>query len=130
MAAKGTETVWLRLRSKTEPYEWLVHPDLIGKLADDAREKETNLSDVACRILCAHFSVDYTPKPKKMPATAVNLEKDVLNFGAPPALLAAVGRAYPRKAMDAIRFVLCAHYGLRIPARPKKTRARRARAAA
>lgn len=127
MAAKNAEIVWVRLRSKTPPYTWFVSPDLLPRMVADADERGTNLTDLSLTILCGHFQVPYTPTLRKSKPTA---EKDVLNFGAPPALMRALAAAYPRKEMDGVRRVLSAHYGLPIPPKVMQRRTRRPRAAA
>lgn len=127
MAAKGSDVIWVRLRSKTPPYQWFVHPDLLGRMVADAEERGTNLTDLALQILCSHFKVPYTPVLRRSKPTA---DKDVLNFGAPAALTRALAATYPRKEMDGVRRILCAHYGLGIPVKVKQRRTRRPRAAA
>jgi hypothetical protein len=126
MAAKGSVSSWVRLRSTTGA--WLAHPELRDRMIADAAEKGTNLTDLGNQILSQFFGVAYEPNRKRSVPQA---DKEQLNFGVSPELKAAIVRAYPnaRSWHDSIRLVLCAHYGLRVPAKVKLTRQRRSSAA-
>ena len=128
VAPTQTDVLWIVLQSDTPPHEWLVHPTLMDRLAADAAEQETTVTDLTRKILCNHFRVPYTP-PSRPGVSKVEPGKRILNVKVTPELTAAIGRVYPVRRMDGIRRVLCAHYGLAVPAKPKQRRTR-ARAAA
>lgn len=114
----------MRLRSKSTG-AWLVHPDLRSRLVEEAEAEDTSLADLVLRILCKHFNVPYESKLTRQRKSPPKADSDVLLFGMPPALVRAVSLAYPVRKLDGIRYVLCAHYGLRVPPKVKQTRARR-----
>lgn len=114
MPAKDADVIYIRLRSKTPPHEWLVHPDLMPRMIQDATERETNLSDLALQIVCARLGVAYTPVPRR---SNPDPGKDEFSFGAFPALTAALARAYPKGRIDGVRQILSQHYSLPVPDR-------------
>jgi hypothetical protein len=111
------------IRFKSHLGHWLVHPDLRDRMIEDAREKGTSLSDLANLILAAHFGVRYEPTNRRSQPREVIGEQFKLHL--PPDLERVLAAAYPGKSADGIRYVLCAHYGLRVPPKPKLTRAPR-----
>lgn len=121
MAAKGSATAFVRLRSKTTG-AWLVHPDLRPRLVAEAAEKQTNLTDLILTILCSHFNVRYETKQR---TSQPQQDADVLLFGMPPELERAISLAYPVHRLDGVRYALCSYFGLRVPAKAKQTRQRR-----
>lgn len=127
MATEELHKVFVRTRSETDG-EWFVHQDLRERLVDDAREKSTNLTSVVVQILADHFNVPLTVSTR---TTAPSGDYDkLIQLRIPSSLLTpidfAAAQAHHTRAQE-IRVVLCAHYGLTIPERPKKTRNRRPR---
>lgn len=117
---------FVRLRSSGE---WLVPPELREKLAADARERGTNLTDVVISILSRRYAV---PCEASVRETSPSTSAEHLNLRLPMDLyraleLARIGSGR-RSYQDELRAALCAHYGLRLPAKP--ARRRRPRAAA
>lgn len=118
--AKEGDITWVRLRSKTTR-EWFVHPELRDRMVAEANEKGTNLTDLAVEILCARFGVTHKPNHRR---SSPSTDSEVLNFRMPDDLGRVISATYPKHHMDGIRTALCAHYGLRAPARAKQTRRR------
>lgn len=120
------------VRLRTEKAGWLVHPDLRNRMIEDAREQGTNLGAVAVKILSDRFGVAYDPKDAlRSRQSAPGPDSEQFNFHLPPDLERRIASVYPGAKMnDGIRYTLCAHYGLAIPAKPKFTRNRKPRPAA
>jgi hypothetical protein len=124
--SENNDVLWIRYRSKTDPSIWFVHPDLPARLAADAAGQGSSLSDVARRILSQHLGVPYEPNPKRYHAAD---EKDSLQVTVSPAMTRALASAYPKRRLDGVRLILCRHYGLTVPDRVIRRRARGAAAA-
>lgn len=124
---------FLRLRSRKDG-AWLVPPELNTKLVADAREKGTSRTEIVTRILARAYNVPYEPSDRNPAGTRPSDDTDALNVRLPVELyqrvaFAAIGAN--RKTTDEILAALCAHYGLRMPPPPVRTRApRTSRAAA
>lgn len=102
---------------------WKVHPDLRSRMIQEADEKDTNLGDLANQIIALHFGIPYEPRARR--SSPADGDKHQLNFTMPSDLERVMGSVYPgRKMADGIRYILCQHYGLRVPEKPKMTRRR------
>ena len=119
--------VYVRIRSKTTG-EWLVHPELRGKLIETAEAKETNITDVVNEILSQAVGVAYSPARRK---SKPRPDEDKLVLKMSPELVTALQIRYPgSKWQNGVRYLLCAHYGLRVPGKvPQKRGSRRPRPA-
>lgn len=93
----------------------------------DAHEQKTNMSEIALSILHRHFELPYAPSGR---ATDPRPDESTMRLRLPTALYTALVQRYGVKYVDAIRQILCNHYGLRVPAKPHRGRVRRPRAAA
>lgn len=113
--ANANQQSFIRLRSKTSG-EWFAHPDLRRHLVEDAREQNSNMTEIAIRILCEHFGIDYEPGGRRATARP---EADVLNLNLPPEVRAALKRTYDPYT-DGAREILCLHYGLEPPIRARR----------
>lgn len=102
--------------------EWFVHESLRARMVEDARVSGSSLSDVANRILCAHFDLPYEQMPQR---AAPREGGDNLNFRVSVELDRAVSERFGKHRLDGVRKVLCAYYGIPAYERPKLTRARR-----
>lgn len=121
MAATPTHLVNMRLRSNADD-AWFVDPDLRARLIADAKEQNTNMTDVILSILHKRYDLAYAANGR---ATEPRADDEKIRFRVPLPLYNALVASYGVKYVDGIRALLCAHYGLRIPAKPTRTRARR-----
>ncbi len=127
--ATEIKQAFIRLRSRDGLF-WLAHPDLREHLIADADTAGTNLTEVASEILCRRYGVLFIPAGRR---TAPRQGKEFLNLRIPWNLWAAISEQAAvngRKPSAEIIHTLCGHYGLRVPAAPKRTRNRAPRAAA
>jgi hypothetical protein len=113
------------VRLRTKQGDWVVHPDLRERLVKDAAADGTNLTEVAVQILARSCGVPFEPNGRR---TAPSKGADELNLRLPLRLYHVLTATYGSKYQDGIRSLLCAHYGLRVPARPRRTRRRAAAA--
>lgn len=121
---EGYFQAFVRLRSRSTG-EWLVPPELREKLAADARERGSNLTEVVVSILARRYNVACDPTVR---GTAPSPTAEHLNLRLPMELyrelelarIASGRRSYQLEFLAA----LCAHYGLRLPVRPSRRRAR------
>lgn len=104
---------FVRLRSHTTG-RWFVDPELRPKLVADAEAQDSNLTEVAVKILCDRFGVPYEANGRK---TAPRGSGDELNLRIPTALYRILSATYGAKYQDGIRQALCQHYGLEVPGR-------------
>lgn len=116
----------VRLQSKKDG-AWFVDPDMRPKMVADARDQHTNMSEVALAILHRHFELPYAPSGR---ATDPRPDEGTMRLRLPLPLYTALVQKYGVKYVDAIRAILCAHYGLRVPAKPHRGRASATRPAA
>lgn len=125
MAATPTHDVNMRLRSKKDG-AWFVAPDLRAHLVADAKAQNTNMTDVALAILHKRYDLAYAANGR---ATEPRDDDavDLIRLRVPLPLYNALIGTYGVKYVDGIRALLCAHYGLRVPAKPTRTRRRRPR---
>lgn len=120
---------FVRLRSHTTG-EWFVPPELRPRLVADAEAQDTNLTELVIQILAKRFKVPFEATGRK---TAPSKNGEELNLRLPMALYKAIAvsaAAHPHSVQREILGALCANYSLALPAPPKRTRKRRARAAA
>lgn len=119
---------FVRLRSPSTG-EWMAHPDLREKLAEDAREQGTNLTAVVVAILARRYGINCDLSVRE---TTPSSSPEWLNLRLPKNLRTALELARisngQRSYQDELRGALCAHYGLRIPARQPRRRRPRATA--
>lgn len=112
------------IKFRTPQRGWLVHPDLRTRMIEEAQEKGTNLGDLAVQILSKHFNIPHTVNGSSR-RTTPREDAEQFNFRMPASLERVLGATYPGKELaDGIRYVLCAHYGLRVPPKKKMTRRR------
>lgn len=108
---------YVRLRSQPSG-KWLVHPDLRDRLVGDAVSRETNITEVASRILADRFGVAYT-SPGRRTAGVPQADAEILNMRIPLSVWKAIERRSiktRKPKMTELRHALCAHYELPIPA--------------
>lgn len=110
----------VRLRSKKDG-AWFVHPDLRPRLVEDAKDQGSNMTDVALGILHKRYGLTFVPNGR---VTDPRPEDDIIRLRLPQPLYTALVRSHGVKYVEAIRQILCAHYALRIPAKPRRTRNR------
>lgn len=113
----------IRLRSKKDG-AWFVAPELRPRLVAEAAEQGTNMTEVALAILHRRFGLTYVPTGR---VTDPRPDEDIIRLRLPQPLYQALAGSYGPKYVEAIRQILCAHYGLRIPEKPKRTRQRHPR---
>lgn len=114
-----TETVFIRFRSTTGG--WLVNPELRPLMLADASVKGTNLNAVIVGILSKRYGVAVEVTGRAAARSDAKADVDSHKARLPLILMQAVGHAsqsaYPRRsAQDEIRYALCEHYGLAVPA--------------
>lgn len=110
----------VNLKFYTDQAGWKVHPDLRARMIQDATELDTSLSDLVLRILSRSLGVAYKPSARK---SAPRDDKTQLGFTIPGDLDSVLGARYANRA-DGIREILCKHYGLAMPVKPRFTRNR------
>ena len=106
-------TAFIRLRSLTTR-EWLAPSDLRPRLAADAEERGSNLTEIVLEILSAHYKVPFEPSGRKAKPSG---DAEELNLRLPMNLYRAIAVSasrYPRTVQREILSTLCAHYGLRL----------------
>lgn len=118
--------LFIRLRSLTTR-EWLASQDLRRKLTEDAVAQGSNLNEVALQILGRHYGIQLAPTGRK---TNPSPDAEELNLRVPFALWRSLGvsgdAAQPRRSRQREALsILHAHYGLRLPVRPRQSRRRR-----
>ncbi len=124
---------FVRLRNRTTGEQRFPGAmDLRARLAADAVTEETNLTDVAIKILCKQFNVLYIPAPRRTKPTE---DQYALNLNLPRDLDAAIDAAATARRRtsgmrawtvpDEIVAALCRHYGIRAPIKSAKVRSTR-----
>lgn len=118
---------YITFRSKTDG-AWLVHPDLRGKIVDDAREKGTNVSDIVSQIMAKDTGTPYTPVIRR---SAADPDAGVFVVDFPDGLEDIIKQKYATIGwQNGIRLALSKHYGLGMPPKVKRARKRRSASAA
>lgn len=126
--AEKTHHAMIRLRSTTDG-AWFVHPDLRPRLVADATTQGSNLTELVNAILAKRLSARYSPTDRTRDQNDSD-NVDVLSIRLAMSVYAKLAARYGAKYVEGIRHELCGHYGLEIPARPRRTRRRPAAAAA
>ncbi|MFL5313063.1 MAG: hypothetical protein ACJ79H_21735 [Myxococcales bacterium] len=113
---------FVRLRSGSSG-ELLVPAELRQRLAEDAKDRGTNLTEVVVSILAKRYGVECEVDQRD---TKPSKSGDWLNLRLPLPLyqaleLARIGSGR-RSYQDELRGALCVHYGLRMPAKPPRRR--------
>lgn len=116
-----TTIAHVRLRSGLDGAP-LAHPELRPRLVADAVEEGTNLTEVALAILHKRFRLPFVARSI---TRTPNADEDYLRLRLPAPLYHNLTATYGTKYVQAIREILCAHYGLPMPAPPARTRVRR-----
>lgn len=99
----------------------LVAPELRARLVRDAADQGISLGDLVNSILAARYGVPYETTPKR---TEPGTDVLHLRFQMPRNLHRKIeSRARrPQSVNDAVRAALSEHYGLPLPAKPKRVR--------
>lgn len=119
--APQLHALYIRLRSTDKA--WIAPPALRKKLVKEAEKAGTNLHDVAVGILAAHYKVPFEPSGRH---TTPAPDAEELNLRVSGPLWRAISaRAVSTRQQEALK-VLCTHYDLAMPAKPKRTRQRKA----
>lgn len=118
-AVQQLHALYIRLRSTDGA--WIAPPELRPRIAADAVKHGTNLHDVAVGILSKHFKVPFEPSGRH---TTPSPNAEELNLRVSGALWRALSAAATGSRQNKAIEVLCAHYKLTVPAKPKRTRVR------
>lgn len=113
----------IRLRSVTTR-EWYADRELRPRLVADAKEQDTNLTEIVLIILAKRLGYTYAPNGRR---TEPSSNEEIIKLDVPLELDRLVGAAYPDLSRPkAMIRILSAHYGLGLPVPRKQTRRRRA----
>jgi hypothetical protein len=128
MSRAGYTQRFVRLRSDKDG-EWFADPELRPRLVADAKEQNTNLTEIVLQILAKRVGYAYAPNGRK---TEPGSKEEIINVSVPDELDALVTTTYPQINSPSTRMirVLSAYYGLPVPIKKKQTRHRRKPAAA
>lgn len=97
----------------------LVHKKLRPSLVRDAKKADITLTDVVVEILSERYGGSYEPTGRTYSWTKPSPQHDIMNIRLPLALwkkLRRAGENSGRGDIGEIRYALCDHYGLKIPA--------------
>lgn len=108
MSNQDYQQAFVRLRSKTTG-EWLASEDLRPLMVADAIEQQTNLTEIALRILAERYGIKHKPNGRR---TNPGTDEAVLNLRVPGKLARAIQRTAGNRWCHQIRFDLQDHYGL------------------
>lgn len=101
--------------------DWLVDQQLRPMLVRDAKSQGLSVTKMAIKILAEKYGQAFEGTQHESKASEAG---DVLNLRLPVKLYDAIDRRTQRPATvpDAVRAALSAHYGLRVPAKPRRAR--------
>lgn len=120
------------IRFRYQDGSWRAHPDLNRKLVEEAQSRSTSRTEVILGILARAYDVAHDVPARVPVGTRPDEGAEKFNLRMPAALYQAVAMhalSNDRNAVDEIISTLCAHYGLRVPPPPIKTRRPRRAAA-
>lgn len=123
--------ILLRLRSRKDG-AWIAPPDLRPRLVEEAKERDTSLTDLIVQILSRTYRVKCEAQPSSRRSSPPDDGSILKIYLLPLALYTAIAASAAKNQRTTQREILAAlsaHYGLRLPPKAKRPRRRGAVAA-
>ena len=109
--AEEVKKAFIRLRGQDG--RWWVDPQLRPKLVEEAREKNTSMTEVVVEIFCKYLKIQHVPSGRRADPRP---EEELLNLRIPRHVWQALDRRRAEVGVDSdydfARMILAQHYGL------------------